>query len=46
MAKVNHLIYHERNSGFDELIFEKGSENKKLKVYFHELETLRFILSY
>ncbi len=26
-----------------ELIFQKGREDKKLKVYFHELETSSFI---
>ncbi len=29
----------------NEVIFQKGIENKKLKVYFHELETSSFILS-
>ncbi len=27
-------------------LFEKGSKNEKLKLYFHERETLSFILSY
>ncbi len=28
----------------NELIFKNGSKNKKLKVYFHKLETSSFIL--
>ncbi len=35
-----HGISHKKNcTMINELIFEKGSENKKWKVYFHELET-------
>ncbi len=38
---------HKKNcTMINELIFQKESENKKLKVYFHELENSIFILSY
>ncbi len=42
-----HVISHKKNCMMmNELIFQKWSENKKLKVYFHKLETSSFILGY
>ncbi len=38
------IISHKKNcTMINELIFQKGSENKKLKIYFLELETSSFI---